>query len=98
MTNYYVEKIFPLLEMDSSHRKDAVWNEHQLRVNDWDGLTKKIIESTFGHSVLEPLEETDTTFRLEVKHTDLREFISMIEQSTWWLVGSFSQKKQRSHR
>ena len=82
VTNYYVEKIFPVMELDRFQRKNAIWDDRKLRVNDWQGLTKKLIEETFGYSVLEPLEETETTFKLEVKHTDLREFISMIEHST----------------
>lgn len=81
VTKYYTERILPILDASNVPHRE-VWDQQRLQSNDWQGLAKNLLAMTFGHALLEPIEQTDLQFRINVKHTDLREFVNMIEKAT----------------
>ena len=70
--------MFPLLE--ALKRKGKMWSQKDLKTGDWKGLTERYLTEAFGPELLEPIEATDESFQVNIKHTDLREFLSMIEK------------------
>ncbi|CAH1793364.1 unnamed protein product [Owenia fusiformis] len=64
----------------SRHLKsqEQFWEENDLEPYDWQGLTKQILSDVFSPSFLTPLEDTDTCFKLQVEHLDLKRYLKML--------------------
>lgn len=52
-----------------------------LPVNDWAGLTNQLLVSTFSEGLLQPLEEADKVFSLEINHVGIGEFFKGLKDN-----------------
>ncbi|XP_052685923.1 uncharacterized protein LOC128165435 isoform X5 [Crassostrea angulata] len=77
LEKFYVERIFPLLNMT----EEEFWERKLLELRDWRGLTSKKFSEIFSKAFLIPLDESDNFFRLEVKHLNLRRYAAMLDSA-----------------
>jgi len=78
VTEYIKTRIFPFLKPDAI---PTFWQSFDLAPNDYYELTKKLLQSTFGSSILQPLEEQDKNFVIHVKKMNLSGFVGMIKRA-----------------
>ncbi|XP_014679744.1 PREDICTED: uncharacterized protein LOC106819659, partial [Priapulus caudatus] len=58
--------------------EEEFWEHKNFDFRNWKGLASLILCEIFSTSFLTPLEDTDTTFRLEVQHLNLARYITML--------------------
>lgn len=76
---WYPTQILPYMEEDEAEK---FWNDHDLEINDWFGLTNKLLQELFCREILTPLEQTDVFYSLKV-------FFFIIEYSNFILLKNF---------
>jgi len=59
------------------------WEEHDLRSDDWIGLTSHLYSITFFDQILTPLQEADTAFRLQLDNWNITGYLNMVMESNW---------------
>jgi len=74
---FCTERLLP--SMGPQQRADF-WRRRKLRPEDWVGLTQELLSRSFSPAILQPLEETDQTFRLVVAHPALRDQLKGLER------------------
>lgn len=74
LENFYPSHVINRLPIS----EEDFWSQKNLEFQSWKGLASVILCEIFSSSFLTPLEEADTTFRLEVEHINLSEYISML--------------------
>jgi len=74
---YYPKKIFRWM---SKSQVREHWFSKELVENDWNGLTQSLLQEVFYVDILQPLEEADKSFKLEVQHVNIHEFATMLEK------------------
>jgi hypothetical protein len=73
---YYSHRIFPLMDDDKIRK---IWIDHKLAPGDWLGLGKHHLQSIFGDSIFQPIEDIDNAgFRLEIQHIDTKKYFNNI--------------------
>lgn len=55
------------------------WADRRLAPNDWQELTRRKLAITFSEGFLTPLQESDTTFRVVVENSVLRDIFDVLE-------------------
>eukprot|EP00029_Vermamoeba_vermiformis_P001868 TRINITY_DN1208_c0_g1_i1.p1 TRINITY_DN1208_c0_g1~~TRINITY_DN1208_c0_g1_i1.p1 ORF type:complete len:1015 (+),score=345.47 TRINITY_DN1208_c0_g1_i1:47-3091(+) len=79
VTDYIKTRIFPFLKTDSAIQ--GFWNSYDVAPNDYYEMTKKLLQQTFGSSILQPLEDQDKNFVIQVKKMNLSGFVGMIKHA-----------------
>ncbi|CAF1616522.1 unnamed protein product, partial [Didymodactylos carnosus] len=58
---WYPQRILPYLQTDI----ESFWNSYDLEIDDWLGLTSKLLQQLFCEHILVPLEQTDAHYSLQ---------------------------------
>ncbi len=72
---FYESRIFPLMQKKEI---EDLWYTKGLAVNDWIGLTKFHLKQIFSDAFLTPMEDSSSSFVLNVTHTTASEYAKML--------------------
>jgi hypothetical protein len=72
---YFNERVFPRM---TEQERDAFWTSHHLTRNDWLGLGKSLLASTFGDEVLVPMETTAKSFHIRVQPAGVGDMVERV--------------------
>ncbi|UJR35359.1 hypothetical protein I4U23_028116 [Adineta vaga] len=78
-----VEKWYPkrILSYYNKEEIEKFWNNFDLDIDDWFGLTSKLLQELFCRDFLTPLEQTDIFYSLKVDHITLSKYAHMIHSA-----------------
>ncbi|MDP3278262.1 MAG: hypothetical protein Q8Q09_23950 [Deltaproteobacteria bacterium] len=75
---FYRERLLPRLE--PLERQD-LWRAHGLSPEDYDGLARDLLASTFSPGILSPLEDTDRSLRLQVNPIRVSDYTRSLDEA-----------------
>jgi len=71
IARWYPKHVFPYMTPEEI---EQFWDSHRLSEDDWDGLTRLLLDQIFGYEFLTPYEENNNIFALYTKHPDSRRY------------------------
>eukprot|EP01117_Protostelium_nocturnum_P016860 TRINITY_DN6757_c0_g1_i2.p1 TRINITY_DN6757_c0_g1~~TRINITY_DN6757_c0_g1_i2.p1 ORF type:complete len:1125 (-),score=277.54 TRINITY_DN6757_c0_g1_i2:24-3398(-) len=77
-----LEDFMPNLEK-WTNKQNQVWIDHSVLPGNYKQLASNLFGEIFGHGFLDPLEEADATFSIEVDHINAKKYLKMVTSASF---------------